>query len=152
MVGLIRRRQVTVVWIAAVVTAVLVLSTGGASAAAGSTMRVKGPVSNKIGTVFTEKVSGRAAGAANFVVAWEQFYKEGGCARTYAAESTRTFLPGTYDLTLQVDQPVSRHAAYSIGMSFGAAHAGVHGVCAYLINLSTGKTYAHAARWWKNHN
>src|SRR5262249_40814184 len=42
------------------------------------------------------------------------------------------------------------HTHYSLVARFGAAHAGVHGICAYLINHRTGHTYAHAGAWWNN--
>jgi hypothetical protein len=36
--------------------------------------------------------------------------------------------------------------------AFGAQNLGTHGMCAYLINLSSGATYAHGQIWWNNHN
>jgi uncharacterized membrane protein len=42
--------------------------------------------------------------------------------------------------------------AYSVTAHFGAAHLGVHGIRAYLINLSTGETYAHAGALWTHHH
>ena len=90
-----------------------------------------------------------AAGAANFVVAREQYYPHSGCAATFAAESTRAFLPSTYRLTPWVDQRV--HGNYSITAHFGAANLGKHGMCAYLISLSSGNTHAHGGIFWTNH-
>jgi len=114
-----------------------------------NSLHVSGPKSNKIGQNFNEQISGYAKGGANFVVAWEQYYPRSGCAATYAAESTRAFLPGTYGLTLWIDQPV--HGKYSITAHFGAANLGKHGLCAYLISLSSGSTYAHGSIFWTNH-
>ena len=42
--------------------------------------------------------------------------------------------------------------SYSTVAAFGAQNLGTHGMCAYLINLSTGTTYAHSQVWWNNHN
>lgn len=60
------------------------------------------------------------------------------------------FLPNTYGLTLFENRNVSHH--YSVVEQFGAVHLGKHGICAYLINLSTGDTYAYAGAFWTNHS
>jgi len=120
-----------------------------ASVATSASLRLSGPTSNKLGQNFNYKITGVATATANFVVAWEQYYPRSGCAATYAAESTRAFLPGTYGLTLWLDQRVTGH--YSLLARFGAANPGKHGICAYLINLSSGNTYAHAGQFWTNH-
>jgi hypothetical protein len=122
-------------------------STAG-SHSTGSSLALTGPKTNKFGTDFSYTISGTAAGAADYLVAWEQYYPQKGCATTYAAESTRAFLPSTYALTLWLNRPVS--GAYSVRTAFGAAHLGKHGMCAYLINLSTGDTYAHGGAFWTN--
>ncbi len=120
-------------------------STAG-SRSAESTLRLSGPKTNKIGTDFDYTVSGHASGAANSVVAWEQFNEQSGCASTYAAESTRVFLQSTYELTLWLNRSVSSN--YSLLARFGADHSGRHGMCAYLINLSSGDTYAYGGAFW----
>jgi hypothetical protein len=74
-------------------------STAG-SKSAGSSLKLSGPKTNRFGTDFDYTISGAASGAANYLVAWEQYYPQKGCATTYAAESTRAFLPSTYGLTL----------------------------------------------------
>jgi hypothetical protein len=56
----------------------------------------------------------------------------------------------SYAVTLWLSQAVGAHARYSLVARFGAAHAGVHGICAYLVNRRTGHTYAHAGGWWDN--
>jgi hypothetical protein len=117
--------------------------------AVSNSLHVSGPTSNKLGAPFNEEISGYAKGAANFVAAWEHYYPHSGCAATYAAESTRAFLPNTYGLTLWVDQSV--HGKYSITAQFGAANLGKHGMCAYLISLPSGNTYAHGGIFWTNH-
>ena len=127
------------------------LATTSASATS-STMRVTGPTSNLMHQNFNETISGFAASPANYVVAWEQYYKRTGCAATFAQESTRSFFPGTYGLTPWLAHPVSAGSSYSVLARFGAVNLGTHGMCAYLINLSTGATYAHGAIWWTNHN
>jgi hypothetical protein len=120
------------------------------SHSAGNSLRLSGPKSNKMGSDFNYTISGTASSPANYVVAWEQFYPNGGCASTYLEESTRAFLPDTYGLTLWVNRTVSHN--YSLLAQFGAAHLGKHGVCAYLINLTTGDTYAYAGAFWTNHS
>ena len=115
----------------------------------GSSLRLRGPTSNKLGAAFEYTISGAAVSPANYVVAWEQFYPQSGCANTYAAESTRVFLPNTYGLTLFENKSVSHN--YSIVEQFGADHVGKHGICAYLIDLATGDTYAYAGAFWTNH-
>ena len=92
--------------IAAVATSLIAVP-GAASEASmqsshygGSSLRLSGPTSNKLGAAFEYTISGAAVSPANYVVAWEQFYPQSGCANTYAAESTRVFLPNTYGLTL----------------------------------------------------
>ena len=119
------------------------------SHAAGSSLRLSGPTSNKVGTAFDYTISGVAISPADYVVAWEQFYPQEGCASTYAAESTRTFFPNTYGLTLFENRTVSHN--YTLVEHFGAAHLGKHGICAYLIDLATGDTYADAGAFWTNH-
>jgi hypothetical protein len=103
-----------------------------------------------MGVNFNYTISGTANSPADFVVAWEQLYPQTGCARTYAAESTRAFLPATYGLTLWLDRTVSH--SYSLVARFGAHNNGKHGVCAYLINLATGDTYAYGGAFWTNHS
>ena len=127
------------------------LATTTASAAT-STMHVSGPTSNVMHQNFNETITGFAASPANYVVAWEQFYKHTGCATTFAKESTRSFFSGTWGLTPWLAQPVTAGRSYSALARFGAVNLGTHGMCTYLINLSTGTTYAHSAIWWTNHN
>jgi hypothetical protein len=127
----------------------MVVLAGGTASAAGSTMSLKGPTSNVLGQAFTYRMFGHATGKADYVVAWEQFHKHNGCASTYAAESTRTFQK-KYSLSLFQNKKVK--GQYSFKLHFGAANPGTHGLCSYLINLSSGKTYAHASAWWNNHS
>lgn len=115
---------------------------------AGSTLKLSGPKTNKLDATFTYRISGSAEGAANYLVAWEQFYPQTGCAKTYAAESTRAFLPYTYGLTLFLNRSVSGN--YVASEAFAAVHSGKHGMCAYLINLASGDTYAYAGAFWTN--
>lgn len=134
--------------IVAVVIATVALAS---PASAGSySMKVTGPPTNKIGTDFTYLITGTAGGPANRVVAWEQYDKSNGCAPTFAAESVRAiFQPSSlYGLTKWTNEAVS--GSYSVTAAFGAANLGVHGICAYLINYTTGQTYAKAGAFWKN--
>lgn len=125
--------------------------TSGASAS-GSTLHVSGPTSNLMHTNFNETISGVAVSPANYVVAWEQFYKHTGCASTFSAEATRAFFPGLWGISPWLARPVAAGKRYSAVAAFGAQNLGTHGMCAYLINLSSGATYAHGQIWWNNHN
>lgn len=133
---------------AATITIPTALSTAAAST---DTMNVSGPTSNLMGANFNETISGVTSGPANYVAAWEQFYKNSGCAPTFAEESVRAFASRTWGLTAWLGRPVSS-GHYSLVAQFGARNAGTHGMCAYLINASTGATYAHGSIWWNNHN
>jgi hypothetical protein len=113
-----------------------------------SSLSLSGPKTNRYGTDFTYTISGTANSPADYLVAWEQYYPASGCAATYAAESARTFLPATYGITLWMNRSVS--GRYSALARFGAEHLGKHGMCAYLINLSTGDTYAYGGAFWTN--
>lgn len=120
------------------------------ASAGGDSMKLSGPATNTMGTDFNYVISGTASGPANRVVAWEQYNKVGGCAPTFAGESVRAeFQPSSvYELTVWTNEAVS--GSYSVTAAFGADNAGVHGVCAYLINYTTGQTYAHAGAFWTN--
>lgn len=118
----------------------------------GNSLHISGPTSNQQGMNFNETISGVANSPANYVVAWEQFYKHAGCAATFAQESTRAFFVNKYGLTTWLAKPVSPGGNYTAVAHFGAQNLGVHGMCAYLINLSTGATYAHDGIWWTNHS
>src|ERR1700733_9966213 len=89
-----------------VIVTVLALALVAAAYGAGSSLELKGPTSNELGTTFSYKISGYAAAAADYVVAWEQLYPRSGCATTYAAKSTRAFLPATYGTALETATPV----------------------------------------------
>jgi len=146
-------RGLLVAAIATVLTAVPCVASGAAirtSQSGGNSLKLSGPTSNKIGASFKYSISGTAVSPADYVVAWEQYYPQAGCASTYAAESTRAFLPDTYGVTLFEDRSVSH--TYSMVEQFGADHVGKHGICAYLIDLATGDTYAHAGQFWTNHS
>jgi len=149
----ITRRRTSLVMGTAVSAAAIALPAllPGAASASGYSLHVSGPVSNLMGVNFNETISGVTASPANYVVAWEQFYKHTGCAATFAQESTRAFFSGTWGLTAWLAKPVSA-GHYSAVARFGARNLGTHGMCAYLINLSTGTTYAHGSIWWTNHN
>ena len=129
---------------------ILVLVLSAVAYGAAGPLAITGPHSNKLGTAFSDRISGSATGAADYVVAWEQLYPRSGCASTYAAESTRAFLPSVYGLGLETATPVTRGRSFSIVARFNAVNPGEHGLCAYLISLETGNTYAHAATWWTN--
>lgn len=146
-----RLSMICVAAVAATAATVPTVITSGA-AASGSTLHVSGPTSNLMHTNFNETISGFAVSPANYVVAFEQFYKHTGCAATFAAESARSFFPRAWGLTNWLAKPVSAGHHYSVVAAFGAQNLGTHGMCAYLINLGSGTTYAHGQIWWYNHN
>jgi hypothetical protein len=127
----------------------LAASSATVYASGGSTMKVAGPRHNALGTNFNYTISGVAGGGANRVVAWEQFHRLGGCAETYVAEKGRTG-SSAYEITLWVNAAVTSGGHYALVARFGAANAGEHGICAYLINAASGKTFAHGGGWWVN--
>jgi hypothetical protein len=134
-----------------IAAAIVALAATGATvyAAGGSTMKVAGPHHNKLGANFNYIISGVAGPGANRVVAWEQFNRVNGCAKTYAAEKARS-TSSTYEVTAWLNQAVTPGSSYSLTARFGAANAGEHGICAYLISQSSGETFAHGGGWWIN--
>lgn len=137
----------------AVSSALIAIPTTSATtaAAASYSLTVNGPTSNVMGANFTETISGDASGPANYVAAWEQFYQHSGCAPTFAQESVRAFARRTWGLTPWLGSAVSA-GHYSLPARFGARNPGTHGMCAYLIDATTGTTYAYGSIWWNNHN
>ena len=130
---------------------VIVLALGGVAYGGGSSLRLAGPGSNRLGATFSYTISGSATGAADYLLAWEQLYPRSGCASTYAAESTRAFVPARYGISLETARPVAHGRNFSVVARFNAVNPGKHGLCAYLISLETATTYAHTAAWWTNH-
>jgi len=128
----------------AALSAAIVPAAAVAAAARRNRIGVHGPTTNTLGNNFSETVTGFAAGAANYVASGEQFNKGSGCAATYAAEKVRS------DFTPWPSGSGSVHGSFSLVARFGAANAGTHGICSYLIKRSTGKTFAHASLFWKN--
>jgi hypothetical protein len=132
-------------------TAVPIVSSGAslrASHSGHATLVLKGPRTNKMGASFNYTISGTATRTANYLIAWEQFYPQGGCASTYAGESVRAYFDSTYGLTLFTDRSVS--GSYSMREQFSAEHTGKHGLCAYLVSSVTGTTYAWGGAFWNN--
>jgi hypothetical protein len=135
-----------VVVVAAAVVLVLVLTSGTSPRPTPRpTTSVHGPKTNTLGQKFNFTITGRASGPANYLYAWEQRIPGSGCASTYAAEKART-------TSYQLEQVVASHVSgpYSLVAGFSAHHLGEHGICAYLINESSGTTYAHAGAFWTN--
>lgn len=143
------RRALAFRAIPAVVVIVASAALASPASAGGNSMTLSGPASNPMGTNFNYVIAGSAGGPANRVVAWEQYNKLSGCAPTFAGEAVRAFHPSSvYGLTVWTSQSVS--GPYSVTAAFGADNLGVHGVCAYLVNFTTGQTYAHAGAFWTN--
>jgi hypothetical protein len=134
-----------------ITTALIVLAASSATvyASAGSTMTVAGPHHNALGQNFKYVISGVAGTGADRVVAWEQFNRLNGCAPTYTAEKARSG-SSAYELTEWLNQAVTSGSHYSLVARFGAANAGQHGICAYLISESSGETFARGGAWWIN--
>jgi hypothetical protein len=125
----------------------LLLASSTAAYAASNSLKLSGAAKNTLGQDFNWTIAGFAGGDANRVVAYEQYYKHSGCAETYSAERAR-LSESSYAVTLWLNRAV--HGHYSLVAQFGADHAGVHGICAYLINRHSGHTYAHGGGWWDN--
>jgi len=145
-VGRTLRRAVVMVSVMAAGVAV-----AGVSAASGPAVSIRGITSVRLDRHFNYVVSGTATTDANHLVAWEQYVKGGGCASTFAGESSRALVqpPAKYQTTLWLNTSVS--GKFSLTAQLGAQQLGVHGVCVYLINLSTGHTFAESGRFWKVH-
>jgi hypothetical protein len=126
------------------VAAVALIAVGIAQAAAHNGISVRGPRHNPYHAYFNERVSGYAAGPANYVISGEQLRPAGGCAGTYTIEASRSdwyqWPTGT--------GPV--HGAFHLVAQFYSQNHGKHGICSYLINRTTRATYAHASRFWTN--
>lgn len=116
----------------------------------GSSVKLAGPHANRLGSFFTYRLTGFAAGGADHVVAWEQLYPRPACAPSYAAESARTFLPLTYGLMPAGDEALTPGRTFSTNLSFHAVNPGSHALCVYLISVETGRTFAHAKASWTN--
>jgi hypothetical protein len=132
------------------IAALALAASAVAALAATDSLVLTGPHTNRLGQNFNYSIDGYAGPQANRVIAWEQFYRRSGCATTYTAESARVHQSALYGLTQWIDAAVSPDSTYSLIARFGARNAGQHGICAYLINSSTGQTYAHDGAWWVN--
>ena len=141
----------TVCFLAVTLAAGLAVSLASAAASKRkNSIRITGPTSNLFHTYFNETVSGYATGPANYVVSGEQLNPPGGCATTFVAESRKSDF-GLWGRTRSRPggtRPV--RGSFSTVARFWARNHSEHGICSYLINLKTRKTYAHASRWWNN--
>jgi hypothetical protein len=109
-----------------------------------STLKVTGPTSNTFNTSFKERVSGFAVSPANFLENLEQLNPGGGCASTYTAELGRS------NVFAFPSGAVTPNHSYSMVVPFFARNHGRHGMCSYLINSTTRKTFAHGSIFWTN--
>jgi hypothetical protein len=145
MIGRMSRSRATLTARPPAVAAMLALALPLSALASASSIKVTGPSSVKIGTRFVYKVSGFAASPANFLAIWEA-PPTIRCARTYDRE---------YNLSSSLSYIGGKHLKagrdFSRSTTFTAKHAGTHYLCAYLINLRSTKTYAHAAAHWSDH-
>lgn len=110
----------------------------------GNTISIHGPTHNAFHVTFNEVVTGSAGGKANYVQSGEQLGWTPHCASTLVAEERRSgwtpWPTGT--------GPV--HGHFQLTAAFYSRNHLKHGICSYLINVSTKHTYAHAARYWSN--
>jgi hypothetical protein len=111
---------------------------------------ITGPTANLFQTFFSETVSGYATGPANYVISGEQLNPAGGCASTFVAELHKPDfgLWGRSRNRPGGTRPV--HGSFSTVARFWARNHSEHGICSYLINSKTRRTYAYASRWWNN--
>jgi hypothetical protein len=130
--------------VAASFGATAVAASPARSARASNKISIHGPTANVYHTNFNETVSGYATGLANYVASGEQLYPSGGCASTYSVEARRS---DYYPWPTGIGRV---HGTFSLVARFYARNHKEHGICSYLINRSTRKTFAHASRWWDN--
>jgi len=134
----------------ALLAALLALAACSVADAASSTISLKGPTANNANVAFTYTISGNT-GQADFLVYYEQFNKLSGCSSTWAGEEARAlFDNNSYEITQPVTAPEHTNAKLSTAVSLFSRNPGVHGLCAYLISLANGNTYADASAWWTN--
>lgn len=144
-----RRRSLCCLLVASCAGLAIAISSA-AAATSKNTIKITGPTANLFHTFFNETVSGNAVSPANYVVSGEQLNPAGGCASTFVKErQTRHFgMWGTAPNRPGGTAPV--HGHFKTVARFWARNHMEHGICSYLINRSTLKTYAHASRWWNN--
>jgi hypothetical protein len=137
--------------IVAVLVGLMAIGIGASAAGARSAkhkaknrISVHGPTKNAFHVYFDETVSGSASGAANYVISGEQLNPAGGCASSYTVESTRS------DWYQWPTGTGSVHGKFSLVAKFWSRNHSRHGICSYLINSSSKKTFAHASRFWTN--
>jgi hypothetical protein len=120
----------------------LVNSSGGGSGR--GTIGIRGPTKNRYHASFNEVVSGTASGAADYVASFEQTPPGGGCASTFLGER------GRRSATAWPTGTGSVHGHFRLVARFYARNHLSHAICSYLINVSSGHTFARAALFWKN--
>lgn len=123
---------------------VLALGVSTNALAAGSSITLRGPHLNRLGTPFQYTASGFAGGSADYIYGWEAPYSTP-CAGTYRAESKRR------SIFVFVSRSIVRDKHFSIVIHFFARNTERHRFCAYVVSRSTGKTFAHAGPSWSNY-
>ncbi len=131
-------------WVGPIATAVAFLSVSTPALASGTSITLHGPHTNLYNTSFQYTAAGVASGASNYVYGWEVPYSKS-CATTYKSEAKRG------SLFLFVSQPIAKRKHFSIIIHFHANNTEQHRFCAYVVNKSSGKTFAHAETTWKNY-
>ena len=109
-----------------------------------TSIAISGPTHNGFDTSFTETVSGFAKGQADYVISGEQLHVGNGCARKYKPEAKRK------DWYQWPSGTGAAKGKFSFAAQFYASHHGEHGLCSYLINSTSDKTFRHAHIYWTN--
>lgn len=105
---------------------------------------VRGPTHNSSDTFFNETVFGCATNSADYVISGEQRIRGAGCASSYREEVSGGGFSQWPTGTGRV------RGRFSLVAKFYAHNPGTHGICSYLVNRATKKTYGHGGLFWTN--
>ena len=138
-----------------VVVIALLIVTGTAVAASGTTLKLTGPsgVTLTHDQSFTVKVTGATSKVGVKLFIYQGGQVRGGtaaitCFSTESAEFAR-YHPSSGVHVFLGARPV--HGSFSFSLGFVAVHPGPRSFCAYVASATGGTTYAHAELHWTNH-
>jgi hypothetical protein len=138
-----------------VVEIVLLIVTGTAVAASGTTLNLTGPsgVTLRHDQLVTVRVTGTTSRVGVKLFIYQGGQVRGGtaaitCFSTESAEFARYHPSSSVHVFLGA-RPV--HGSFSVIRSFVAVHPGPRSFCAYVASASGATTYAHAELHWTNH-
>jgi hypothetical protein len=132
------------VWLAAALSAAwLALALSGAALAAGSSITLRGPHVNKLGTEFAYTATGYANGGAAYAVGLE--VSGGACARSYRLESRGRGAARVFRRSLK------HNARFRLTVRIFASKVGSHRLCAYVTGRLGATTFARAEANWRNY-